>query len=44
MAELQRRLGRPGEAVAAYRAALRLELPAGERAFIDCRIRAILAG
>ncbi len=42
-AELQRRLGRPDEAVAAYRSALRLDLPAGERTFIDRRIRAILA-
>jgi RNA polymerase sigma-70 factor (ECF subfamily) len=42
-AELQRRLGRPAEAVAAYRSALRLDLPAGERAFVDRRIRAILA-
>jgi len=41
-AELLRRLGRPDEAVAAYRSALRLDLPAGERTFIDGRIRAIL--
>jgi RNA polymerase sigma-70 factor, ECF subfamily len=43
-AELQRRLGRPGEALAAYRAALRLELPAGQRAFVNRRITDILAG
>jgi RNA polymerase sigma-70 factor, ECF subfamily len=42
-AELQRRLGRPGEALAAYRAALRLELPAGQRAFVSGRIEDILA-
>jgi RNA polymerase sigma-70 factor, ECF subfamily len=43
-AELQRRLGRPAEALAAYRAALRLDLPAGERDFVGRRIADILAG
>jgi RNA polymerase sigma-70 factor, ECF subfamily len=43
-AELQRRLGRDAEALAAYREALRLELPAGERAYIDRRIRELRAG
>jgi RNA polymerase sigma-70 factor (ECF subfamily) len=37
-ADLLRRLGRPGEATEAYRAALRLDLSDAERAFIDRRI------
>ena len=37
-AELLRRLGRATEAAEAYRAALRLDLPAAERAFIETRI------
>ncbi|HEY4462391.1 MAG TPA: DUF6596 domain-containing protein [Streptosporangiaceae bacterium] len=37
-AELLRRLGRGTEAAEAYRAALRLDLPAAERAFIQSRL------
>jgi RNA polymerase sigma-70 factor (ECF subfamily) len=43
-AELLRGLGRPAEAVDAYRAALRLALPRPERAFLERRLRELLAG
>jgi RNA polymerase sigma-70 factor (ECF subfamily) len=38
-AELLRRLGRRDEALAAYRAALRLEPPPAERAYLERRLR-----
>jgi len=37
-AELLRRAGREAEAVEAFRAALRLDLPPAERAFLETRI------
>jgi RNA polymerase sigma-70 factor (ECF subfamily) len=42
-ADLLRRLGRPGEAAAAYRLALELDPPPAERAFIRSRLRSLAA-